>query len=174
MKSIAFLAAIACVASLTGCGDKSSKNAAPAAQASQGNEKDVATRFAEQKAAADNAFQASQASNERNQLIDNLSAMGKRWGDGLNEAAKTGRSDMPAMIKKLEGIKAEAEALPVNDCTGKARTTLVSAMAAAIESFNMFIKETGEASAATKQKMQQASDLLQSAEKEIEACKPIS
>lgn len=175
MKTTDLLTAFVCALVIAGCGDKSAPKASAASSAADSNDpKEIARRFAEQKAESDSKFQADRAAGERNQLIESFNAMGKRWGDGLNEASKTGRNDMPAMIKKLEAIKAEAEAMPVNECTGKARATLVSAMAAAIESFNMFVKESGEGSAATKEKMLQASELLQAAERDIESCKPIS
>jgi len=175
MKPLILLAAFAVAAGLAGCGDKPAPRAEvpveSASDARRNDERDIAARLAEQKAANDSAYQAERARNERNQMVDTFNAVARRWGQTLNEASRTGRSDMAPMISKLEAVKAEAEAMAVNDCTGKARGTLVSAMSAAIEAFTMFSKETGDGSAATQQKLVQSSELLLASEREFDTCK---
>lgn len=176
MKSNAAFLAFACAAALSACSDpppppRVDTPVESASDARRKDEQDIAGRMAEQKAASEATFQADRAKTERRQFVDTFNAIGKRWGESLNEASRTVRSDMAPMIRKLEAVKADAEAIAVNECTGKARATLVGAMSAAIEAFTLFSKETGDGSAATQQKLVQSSDLLLAAERELDACR---
>jgi len=163
------------IATLAACGGKPAP--APAAKAESAGDamRDdnaaIAKRLAEQKGAVDAAFEKQQANNEKLQFADALAAIGKRWLEVVAEAQKTGRSDMDPVIKKLEGVKAEADALAVNDCTGKARAALQTAMSSTLESYRLFRAETGPAGEATKEKLQLGSTKFGEYEKMLPSCR---
>ena len=174
MKPITALLAVFLAATTFGCNEaappKSDLRVESASEAARNDDRAIAVRLAAQKAAVDAAFQRQRAREQRQQNVEALLAVSTRWETALNEANLTARSDIAGPIRKLSAIKADADTVVVDDCTGGARTTLVSAMAASIEAFNMFQKETGASGAATAQKVQQAADLLGSAQGEISAC----
>ncbi|MEP7156456.1 MAG: hypothetical protein ABI905_11830 [Betaproteobacteria bacterium] len=148
------------LAVLAACGPKAAPpaevKAESAGDAMRNDNAAIAARLAEQKGATDAAFEKQQAQNEKTQLVDSLAAAGKRWMDVVNEAQKTGRGDVDAVIKKMEGVKAEVEAMPVNECTGKARAAMSTAMASTIDAYRQFRGETGAASDTSKDKIAQA------------------
>ena len=178
MKLIVSLAATLLAATLASCGESTPPpSTAPVESASEAARKDdreIAVRLAAQKAAADAAFRNEQDRAERQKLNEAFEAVLRRWGESLDEAARTSRGDAAVIIKKLEGIKAEAEALTGNECINKARAGLVTSMSAEIEAINMFRKETGEVSTATKQQQEKAAALQAAAEQEFQACKKVS
>ena len=178
MKLIANLAATLLAITLAGCGESTPPpSTAPVESASEAARKDdreIAVRLATQKAAADAAFRSEQDRAERQKLNEALEAILRRWGESLDEAARTSRGDAAVILKKLEGLRAEAEALAGNDCFNKARAALVTSMSAAIEAINLFRKETGDVSAATKQQLEKAAVLQAAAEQEFQTCKKVS
>ena len=174
MKHITALVTIFLAATTFGCNDavppKSEVRVESASEAARNDDRAIAVRLAAQKAAVDEAFQRERAREERQRNVDALRAVGTRWEAGLNEAGLTPRSDIAGLIKKLLAIKTDAETVGVDDCTGNARTQLVSSMATSIEAFSMFQKEKGESGEATTQKVQQGADLLRAAQGEMSAC----
>ena len=178
MKLIGMLAATFLTTTLVGCGESAPPaSTAPVESASDTmlkDDREIAVRLAAQRAAAEVAFRKEQERAERQRFNDPFDAIYRRWGAGLDEAESTRRADMAGMIKKLEGVKAEAEALATNECTGKARATLVASMSATIEALNLFSKEKGDASAATRQQLEKSAALQTTAEQEFATCKKAS
>ena len=174
MKKICAVLTMLLAATAFGCKEaaapKSEVRIESASDATRNDSRAIAGRFAEQKAAADEAFEKGHAREARQRNVDTLRAIGSRWNDALNEATRTGRSDIAGPIKKLQAIKSEADTVEVDDCTGNARTTLQSAMTVFIDAFSTFQKETGNSGEATTQKAQQGTDLLRTAQQEMEAC----
>ena len=169
IPSLLFLAA-----SLCACGEKpvapAEVRVESAGEALRNDNRAIAQRLAEQKAAVDAASEQQRASNERQQFVESLAPIGKRWLDVAGEAERTVRSDLGPVIKKLDTLKSEADAIAVNDCTGQARAVLSSSMATTIEAYSLFRKETGKAEAA-QQKLDQASTQLAEYEKKLAGCR---
>lgn len=176
MKHLIALVITLIAATVFGCKDspapKSEARVESASEAARNDDRAIAKRLAEQKGAADEAFARQRANELRQRNVDALRAVGARWNDSLSEASRTPRSDIAGPLKKLQAIKSEADAVEVDDCTGGARATLQSAMAASIEAFDLFQKETGPSADSTSQKIQQGADLLRAAQREISACLP--
>lgn len=167
---------IASVAALmVGCGKKTEPaptvKAETAGDAMRNDNADIAKRLAEQKGATDAAFEKQQAQNEKTAQYDALAAISSRWVAVVGEAQKTGRSDMDAVIKKFEDVKTEASNLAVNDCTGRARAAMLTAMSSTIDAYRQFRTETGAASDTSKEKLQQAASQYGEFEKMMPACR---
>lgn len=141
-----------------------------ASQAARNDDRAIAKRLAEQKAAVDEAFQRQRAREERQRYVDALQAVSKRWADAVSEARSTPRSDIGAQIVKLQAIRNEANAIDVNECTGAARGSLQAAMGLWIDAFTTFQKEKGESTDATTQKVQDAETQLRAAYAQSETC----
>lgn len=160
---------------LAACGDKPAAPAVTrvesASEAARNDNRAIAERLAEQKGTADAAFEEGRARAEREQLVESLAAVGRRWSDALNEIGGIGRSDLAPAIKKLEAIKAEAEAVTVNDCTGKARGSMTASMAGSIDTYNQFRAGTGKPDDAMQQKLQQAAVQFSDYEKQLGGCR---
>lgn len=175
MKTIFSVATILLAVTLSGCQPTapptSEVRVESASEAARNDDRAIAGRLATQKAAVDDAFEKGRANELRQRNVDALRAVSTRFTEGLGEASRTPRSDIAAPLKKLQTIKTEADAVEVDACTGAARTTLLSAMAASIEAFSLFQKETGASGDATTQKIQQGADLLRTALQEMEACR---
>jgi hypothetical protein len=174
MKNVGTIVILLLAAMLFGCKDaakpKTEAYVESASEAARNDSRASAARLAEQKAATDDAFEKGRARDERQRNIDALRAVGARWGEGLNETSRTGRSDLAAPIQKLQQIKSDAETVTVDECTGKARTSLVASMSAAIAAYGMFQKETGDASDTSKLQLEAAGKLLSTSQQELAAC----
>lgn len=175
MKTIFSVVTILLAATLFGCkpaaAPKSEVRVESASEAARNDDRAIAGRLATQKAAVDEAFEKGRANEFRQRNVDALRVVSTRFSDALSQASSTARSDIAAPLKKLQTIKTEADTVEVDACTGAARTTLQSAMAASIEAFSMFQKETGVSGDATTQKVQQGADLMRTAIQEMEACR---
>ena len=174
MKTISAIFTILLAATAFGCKDsaapKSEMRVESASEAARNDSRASAARLAEQKAATDEAFEKGRAAEERLRNINALRAVGKRWGAGVSETSRTGRSELGASIQKLQLIKSDAEAVAVDDCTSRARTSLVASMSAAITAYRLFQKEAGDASDASQQQLETAGNLLATADQELTAC----
>ena len=175
MKRTYILSAFVLALLLTACGDKPATPAdarvESASEAARNDNRAIADRLAEQKGAADTAFEEGRARAEREQLVESLAGVGRRWNDALNEIGSVGRSDLAPAIKKLEALKAEAEAVTVNECTGKARGAMTASMANSIDIYNQFRAGTGKPDDATQQKLQQAAAQFGDYEKQLGGCR---
>lgn len=169
--------AVMFVAALSGCGDRNPPKpdvpAVSASEALKADQRDIEKRFAEQKAGADAALEKDRAKTERQQSVDALTAVAQRLAAGIRDAGVTARSDFAALIKRVEALKAEANALPVDDCTSRVRANLLDNISATLDAFNSFAKETGAASEASKQKLTQAVDQLDAIAQELGACRSL-
>ena len=174
MKQIFAFVFIFVAATTFGCNDavapKNEVRVESASEAARNDSRAIAGRLAQQKAAVDEAFERTRALEARQRNVDALRAVSARWLDGLDDVSRIPRSDLAESIKKLRAIKTEAETVEVDDCTGKARATLVSSMTASIEAASMFQKEGGTARDATGQKLQQGADSLFAAQREMDTC----
>lgn len=159
---------------LGACKDKSVSPPAAriesAGEAMRNDNRDIAKRLAEQKAAVDTAGEQQRASSERQQFVDSLAAVGKRWLDVSAEAERTVRGELDPVIKKLDAVKSEADGVAVNECTGAARTVLSASMGATIAAYSQFRKETGKAEAAQK-KLDEAITQFDEYEKQLARCR---
>ena len=175
MKAQVRLAIVLLVATILGCGDsnvvKSETRAVGAAEALKADQKAIASRFAEQKGAADEAFQKQRTAEERQRKVALLAALVARWDAALVEAYATPRSDFAPLVKKLQALVADAESAEVDDCTGNARGKLTASMAITMESFDIFQKSTGDVSPAATQKAQEGVTALGAANAAINACR---
>lgn len=164
-------------AAVAGCGDrtapKSEVKVPSASEALKSDQREIAKRFEEQKSAADASFELNRARTERQQNVDALAAVAQRLGAGIKDAGTTGRGEFAALIKRVDALKAEANALAVDDCTGKVRASLLETISATVEAFNSFAKETGAASEASTQKLAQAADQLEAIGQELRSCRAI-
>lgn len=160
---------------ISGCGEKNTRAVAPpplgAEEAMKADSADIAKRLAEQKSATDLAFEKGRAQEEMQQRVASLNDIEKRWAAAFAEMNRTGRSDAATPLKNLQSIKAEVDQVVVNDCTGNARSTLSTGMAMALDAYTQFLKETGEPSAASKQKLTDAIAQLESYQKDIAQCR---
>jgi hypothetical protein len=175
MKYVNSVLAILVAAGGVACSDppapKQELKVETASEALNTDMREIAKRFAEQKAAADAEFQQEIARNDRQQKVDALAVVAQRLGTGIRDAGTTARSDFAGLIKRVEDLKAEANAVAVDDCTGKVRTNLLEAIAKTVEAYNSFVKETGAASAASTQKLLQAIEQLNSIGQELRTCR---
>ena len=174
MKRIVTLVIVLLAATTFGCKDapapKTEIRVESASEAARIDDRAIASRLAQQKAAVDEAFEKGRARESRQQYVDALRAVSKRWEQGLNEASRTPRSDIAAQITKLQTIRADAGTVDVDDCTSNARVTLQSAMDASLDAFSAFQKETGVSGDATTQKVTRAVELLRTAQRETDIC----
>jgi hypothetical protein len=161
---------------VAGCGDKSPKPPAPkaegATEATQNDSKAIAARLAEERAKADANSVAQAARSDQLQRVEGLRNIGKRWATSVEDAMKLGRSNVAPAISGLEAIRGEASAYQGDDCTAKAQATMLRSMSATIEAFNQFKGETGQASDTSRQKLADASLVLNAAEVELNTCLP--
>jgi hypothetical protein len=159
---------------LYGCKDtaapKDETRVQSASEAARIDDREVAVRLAQQKAAVDAEYESGRARESRLRYVDILRAVSKRWEDGVNEATRTARSDIGVQIAKLQAIIKEASTVDVDDCSSNARNTLQTSMATSLDAFAMFQKETGETGEATMKKMTEAAVQLRAAQAEMEAC----
>ena len=176
MKRIFTLVGILLMVTFFGCKDSAPPTTdvrvVSASEAARNDDRAIAARLETQKAAVDLAYARQRENEERQRKVDALRAIIVRWDAGLGEVSRTPRNEIEVSIKKLQAVKAEIEAAEVDDCTAKARVTLLAAMAAALEALGMFQKETGNTiSDATNQKLQLGVDTLVNAKREIDACR---
>ena len=175
MKLIGMLAGTVLCAALTGCGE-SEPPANPAAMETAGDamrndDRAIAQRLAEQKTAVESAYRLAEAAEDRQKAIDAVNQVIKRWDGAVEVASSTKRTELEGPVKQLQAIKAEAEAMPVNDCTGIARAPLLNSMNTTLEAIAMFRKETDKASEATKEKHNNGADLLAESAAQLSKCK---
>lgn len=174
MKRIVTLVLISLVATLFGCKDatapKSEIRVESASEAARNDDRAIAVRLAEQKAAADEAYARERVRELRQRSVGALLAISIRWDQTLDEANRTFRSEIAAVIRKLQTIKSDTESVEVDDCTSGARATLASSMDTTIEGMNTFLKETGTGAEPSALKLQSGSDILYAAKREINAC----
>jgi len=177
MKHVNTVLAVLLAAACSGCGERPvpppEVKVESASEALRTDMREIARRFAEQKAAADASFQQERAHNERQQNVDALAAVAQRLGAGIRDAGTTGRGEFAGLIKKVEALKADANAVVVDDCTGKVRTNLLEAISTTVDAFNSFARETGAASAVSTQKLLQAIDQLNAIGQELRACRTL-
>jgi hypothetical protein len=177
MKHANSLLAILLAAACSGCGDRAAPprevKAESASEALKADQRDIAKRFSEQKGEADASFQRERSRIDREQHVDALAAVAQRLGAAIRDAGSTGRGEFPGLIKKVEALRAEANAVAVDDCTGAVRVGLLDAIAATIDAFNSFARETGTASEASAQKLGQASDQLDTLGQQLRACRTL-
>ena len=176
MKRIVTLVLISLVATLFGCKDatapKSEIRVESASEAARNDDRAIAVRLAEQKAAADEAYARERVRELRQRSVGALLAISIRWDQTLDEANRTFRTEIAGVIRKLQAIKSDTEAVEVDECTGGARATLASSMDDTIEGLNIFQSETGTVTGASALKLQSGSDILYAAQREINACAP--
>ena len=174
MKTIFSVATILLAVTLSGCQPTapptSEVRVESASEAARNDDRAIAGRLATQKAAVDEAFEKGRANELRQRNVDALRAVSSRWDEVMSEAGRTGRSDIAGPLKKMQAIKSDADTVETDDCTSGARATLQSAMAASIEAYTMFQKETGPSGDATSQKLQQGADTARNAQQEMSAC----
>ena len=176
MKRIAALGIISFVATLLGCNEttvpKSEVRVESASEAARNDDRAIALRLSQQKAAADEAFARERLRELRQQSVDSLRTISIRWNEVLDEAFRTLRSDIAGVIKKLQVIKSDMASVEVDDCTSGARSSLALSMDTTIEALSLFQKETGTGVEASKLKLQSGAELLDSARRELIACIP--
>lgn len=176
MKRIATLVLISFVVTLFGCKDatapKSEMRVETASEAARNDDRAIAVRLAEQKAAVDEAYSRERIRELRQRSVDALRAISIRWDQTLDEANRTLRSEIAGVIKKLQTIKSDTESVEVDACTSVARATLASSMNTSIEGLNIFQSETGTGTGPSALKLQSGSDTLYAAQREINACAP--
>lgn len=144
-----------------------------ASEAMRKDQKDIAERFAEQKAAVDADSQRESARTDRAQNVEALLPVANKLSSAIGAARTTGRSDFAALIKTVESIKVEADAVTVDDCTGKVRNDLLEAITTTLDAFNTFAKETGAPGEASRKKITQASDQVDAISKALSACRSV-
>ena len=176
MKRIVTLVLIFFVATLFGCKDapapKSEMRVESASEAARNDDRAIAIRLAEQKAAMDEAYARERVRELRQRSVDALRAISTLWDQTLDEANRTFRSEIAAVIKKLQTIRSDMASVEVDDCTSGARATLASSMDTTIEGLNIFQSETGTGTGPSALKLQLGSDILYAAQREINACAP--
>ena len=177
MKHLNSVLAVLVAAVFSACGERAAPppevKVESASDALRNDQKDIAKRFAEEKSAADADFRLNRARDERQQNVDAMVAIAQRLGAAIRDAGTTGRSEFAGLIKKVDSLKAEANAVAVDDCTGKLRENLLETIGATVDAFNSFAKETGAASEATAKKLMQATDQLDVIAQELRACRTL-
>lgn len=171
-NTIVLLITLAC---LVGCKDKPAPKeevrVESASEAMRNDDRAIAERLAEQKGAADKNYQQQRAADERKQLAESLTAVGRKVSDVIEEASRTGRSSLAPVLTKMADVKKEVDAVAVNDCTGGARASLAAALATAIDVYTQFSKESGAASDAAQQRLVQVATQFADYEKALGACR---
>ena len=176
MKRIVTLVGILLMATVFGCKDsappKTDTRVESASESARNDDRAIAVRLETQKAAVDLAYARQRENEERQRRVDVIRAIIVRWDAGLDEVGRTPRGEIAVSIKKLQAVMAEIEVAEVDDCTTKARVTLLAAMTTALDALGMFQKETGTTiSDATNQKLQLGVDTMANAKREIDACR---
>ena len=174
MKRSNLLAALLVGIAICGCKEAPPPPAAPfetAGEAMRRDNADIAKRLAEQKAAVDSNFQAERARAEKMQIADSLAALGKNVGDAVDEVGRVTIREIDAPSKKLEAAKAEMETLTVNECTAPLRTTLLGVVASTQEVIARYKREKGNASEATREKLQNVLVQFDEVSRKIPACR---
>ena len=177
MKYRHFVLAVLLAVVSAGCRDKPA--AAPdikvdsASEALRKDQKDIAERFTEQKAAADANSQRESARGERQQNVEALLQVANKLSTAIQAASTTGRSEIAALIKSVEAIRGEANAVVVDDCTGKVRNDLQEAVNTTLDAFNTFAKETGAAGEASRSKIAKATDQVDAISQALNTCRTI-
>ena len=141
-----------------------------AGEAMRADDRAIAERLAKQRADTDSAFEQERARQERQQFVDALTPVGRRLSAALDESAGVARKDIDGAIKKMEAIKSDVGAAAINECTTKARDTMLASVSAAIDALNSFKKETGTGSEATQKKFQDALYQMVAYEKQLAVC----
>lgn len=176
MKITGLLANIVLAIFLAGCGDRPPPRSGTAMesadQALRNDERAIAVRLAEQKAAVETAYRQAETTEERRNAKEALSQIVARWEIAVDGASKVFREQLVEPLKKLQAIKAEAETVAVNECAGAARAALVESMNTTLEAFSMFRAETGTAvSEATKAKHNKGAEMQAEALSQLAKCK---
>ena len=141
-------------------------------QAVRSDERAIAVRLAEQKAAVETAYRETEAAEDRRKAVDALSQIATRWDSAVEGASKVLRGELDEPLKKLQAIKSEAETVVVNECTGPARTALVAAMNTSLEAFAAFRADTSAVvSEAIKTKHNKGADMQVEAVAQLAKCK---
>jgi hypothetical protein len=131
---------------------------------------DIAKRLEEQKAEADKGFNDARAAEERARMIAVLTTARESFARKVDAAFAATRNTMAPIVKELEIQRAEAEGLPVNNCTLPIKSEMLAGMSSAIEGLNLFIKETADQSEASKAKMLDGSTKLAGMANSLKAC----
>ena len=174
MKRSNMLFALLVGIAMAGCKEAPPPPSAPVETAGQSLERDnadIAKRLAEQKAAVDTNFQAERARAEKTQIADSLAALGKNVGEALDEIGRVTLREIDAPGKKLDVARTELETLTVNDCTTPLRSTLLGVIASAQEVITLYKREKGNASEATREKLQNALVQFDEVARKIPACR---
>ncbi len=177
MKNHHFVLAVLLVVASAGCRDKPA--AVPdvkvdsVSEALRKDQKDIAERFNEQKAAADANSLKESARTERQQNVDALLQVANKLSSAIQAANTTGRSEFAALIKSVEAVRGEANAVVVDDCTVKVRNDLQDAVSTTLDAFNTFAKETGVASEASRNKLAKATDQVDAIGQALNACRTV-
>lgn len=141
-----------------------------AGEAMKRDNADISRRLEEQKATADKSFNDARAAEDRAKMIDVLSTARESFSRKVDAAFAAKRSTIAPIIKELEVLRTEAEGLPTNNCTLPIKSEMVSGMSSAIEGLNLFVKETGDQSEASKAKMLEGSTKLAGMASSLKAC----
>ena len=177
MKPIDVVLAIFLATAFSGCGEreapKQEAKVESPSEALKNDQRDIERRFSEQKAAADAGLQLESARNERQQYVDAMSAVAQKLSTAIRDAGSTGRSDFPALIKKVDAIKIELATVVADDCTDNVRTSLQDAIAITLDAFNSFAKEKGPASKASGEKMGKAVEKMDLIGQELNSCRSL-
>jgi DNA repair exonuclease SbcCD ATPase subunit len=177
MKFVNPLMALLLSAVCYGCGDKPAPRpevkVEDAGEALKNDQRDIQKRFEEQKAAADTNSQLESARTERQKYVDALTAVSQQLSTAVSDAGRTSRSDFPALIKRLDPIKAEANAVAVDDCTSGVRASLLEAHSTTSDAFNLFAKEKGPASKESSEKLAKAMEQLDEIGQALGRCRAL-
>ncbi len=131
---------------------------------------DIEKRLAEQKAEVDRRFSESRAIEDRATMTAILTNARERFARKVDEAFAAKRSGLGPIIKDLEAQRAEAEGLPTNNCTIPIKAEMISGMSSAIEGLNLFAREAGDQSEASKAKMLDGASRLAGMAESLKAC----
>ncbi len=146
-----------------------------ASEALRKDQQDIASRLAEQKAALEANSQAESARTERAKNVDALLPIANKLSAAIVTARSTGRRDFAPLIKSVEAIKVEADAVAVDECTGKVRSDLQESIAITLDAFNAFTNEkTGAADEESGKKVSLVSDQIDAIGKALNACRNLS
>jgi hypothetical protein len=179
MNRIPVLTLTVCLMVAAGCG----KEAPPpnqdvrtqtASEARQVDERSIAERLDQQKSATDTKSTLERQQAERTVKLEALRSVGRRWNEALTEATRTGRSDIGGPIEKMQAAKRDAESVSVDDCTAKARDTLLSSMTVGLDAYNLFRQQSGPVSDAVSAKLQDAIAQLAESDRQLAACTTVT
>ncbi len=177
MKFVNPLMALLLSAVCCGCGEKPAPRVdvkvESAGEAFKNDQRDIEKRFSEQKAAADANSQRESANVDRQKYVDAMIAVAQKVSAAVSDAGRTGRSDFPALIKRVEALKTEVNAVDADDCTGKARASLQDAISTTLDAFNLFAKEKGAAGKESSEKLAQAVEQLDTIGQELGRCRSL-